>query len=117
MRSQGFRWRADPRRPGVEIKSLGTFTEYGTSVALWRLAPGATLASEVLDAPELRCVLSGETTYAGKALGHLGCYYIPEGLRTEPISSAPGAELLVFTLPMYARALWEQVKAQAAVAA
>ena len=54
IRPQGFRWMPDPARPGVEMKNLGAFTEYGTSVALWRLAPGAVIPSEVLEAPQLR---------------------------------------------------------------
>ena len=107
IRPQGFRWMPDPARPGVEIKNLGAFTEYGTSVALWRLAPGAVIPSEVLEAPQLRCVLRGSTTYAGKEIGEKGCYYIPEGLRTNPIESRQGAEFLVYTLPMYVRATWE----------
>jgi hypothetical protein len=117
MRPKAFRWKPDPKRPGVEIKRLGTFTEYGTSVALWRLAPGTTIPSEVLDAPELRAVLRGDTTYAGKALGPLSCYYIPEGLPTEPIVTREGAELLVFTVPMYAKAAWEKAQAELAAAA
>lgn len=110
MRPQGFLWAPDPKHPGVEIKFLGDFTEYRTSVSLWRLAPGAVIPSQVLEAPELRCVLSGETHYDGKELGPLGCYYIPEGLRTAPIQSKGGAELLVLGIPMYARALWERAR-------
>ena len=108
MRPQGFRWRADPNRRGVEVKHLGSFTEFQTSVSLWRLAPGTTIPAEVLGAPEVRSVLRGSTTYDGKVLDTLGCYYIPEGQRTQEIHSPDGAELLVFTLPMYARATWEQ---------
>ncbi|HWA22376.1 MAG TPA: hypothetical protein VG735_08290 [Caulobacterales bacterium] len=116
MRPQGFRWLPDPRRPGVEIKRLGSFTEYGTSAALWRLAPGTVIAPEVLDAPEVRCVLSGETTYEGKVLDTRGCYYIPEGLRTAPIESRGGAEMIVFAIPIYARAAWEKLQEQVAAA-
>jgi mannose-6-phosphate isomerase-like protein (cupin superfamily) len=110
IRPQGFRWRADPRRPGVEIKHLGTFNEYGTSVALWRIEPGAVIASETLDAPQVRCVVRGATTYGGKKLDDKACYYIPEGIGTEPLASPDGAELLVFSIPMYARATWEKAK-------
>ncbi|HEX2802011.1 MAG TPA: cupin domain-containing protein, partial [Phenylobacterium sp.] len=45
MRPQAFRWTPDPARPGVEIKRLGTFNEHGTSVALWRVAPGTLIPS------------------------------------------------------------------------
>jgi hypothetical protein len=108
MRTEAFRWLPDLKRPGVEIKHLGSFTEFQTSAALWRLAPGTTIASEVLAAPEIRCVLRGSTSYDGKELDTHGCYYIPEGLRTKPIESVNGAEFLVFSIPMYARAMWEQ---------
>jgi hypothetical protein len=53
-------------------------------------------------------VLRGSTSYDGKELDTFGCYYIPEGLSTKPIQSPNGAELLVFTIPMYARAAWER---------
>lgn len=117
MRQQGFRWRADPKRPGVEIKRLGVFNEYGTSVSIWRLAPGTVIASETLDAPEVRCVLGGSTIYDGKLLDDKGCYYIPESLLTQPIESPEGAELLVVSLPMYARATWEKAQGRSQVAA
>ena len=43
-------------------------------------------------------------------LDNKACYYIPEGLTTSPIESPEGAELLVITVPMYARATWEKAK-------
>ena len=85
MRPQAFRWLPDPKRQGVEIKPLGVFNEFRTGVALWRIAPGTTMPSEVLDAPELRCVISGETVYDGKVIDQRGRYYIPEGVATKPI--------------------------------
>jgi mannose-6-phosphate isomerase-like protein (cupin superfamily) len=107
MRPKGFRWMPDAKRPGVQVKHLGAFNEYGTSVALWRIAPGTVMASEVLSAPQVRSVVSGSTFYEGRELGHLACYYIPESLPTSPIESPQGAELLVITVPMYVRATWE----------
>ncbi len=116
MRPQAFRWIADPKRPGVEVKHLGVFNEYRTGVALWRIAPGAVIPSEVLEAPQLRCVVKGETVYEGKVIDEKGCYYIPEGVATQPITSSNGAELLVYTLPMYAKATWEKAKQRRAAA-
>jgi hypothetical protein len=110
MRPQALRWIADPHRPGVEIRHMGSFTEFQTAVALWRIAPGTTIPSEILAAPELRCVLSGDTVYDGKELDRNGCYYIPENISTDPLHSRGGAELLVFTLPMYAIATWEKMR-------
>jgi hypothetical protein len=110
MRPKGFRWMPDPQRPGVEVKHLAAFNEYGTSVALWRIAPGAVIAPEVLAAPQVRCVVTGSTVYEGRELDNKACYYIPEGLTTSPIESPEGAELLVITVPMYARNTWEKAK-------
>jgi hypothetical protein len=110
MRPKGFRWMADPHRPGVEVKPLGAFNEYGTSAALWRIAPGTVIASEVLSAPQVRCVVTGGTIYEGRELDNKACYYIPEGVPTSPIESPGGAELLVITVPMYARATWDRAK-------
>jgi len=113
MRPEAFHWTSVPARAGVEIKHLGSFTEFGTTVSLLRLAPGAVIPEEVLAAPELRCVLRGDTVYDGKELDTNGCYYIPENIRTKPIKSVHGAEILVIAIPMYAQATWTKVKAQA----
>ncbi len=40
VRPQGFQWRKHPKHPGVEVKNLGSFHEYGTAISIWRLAPG-----------------------------------------------------------------------------
>ena len=61
-------------------------------------------------APELRCVLIGDTVDDCKELDRNGCYYIPENISTDPLHSRGGAELLVFTLPMYAIATWEKMR-------
>jgi mannose-6-phosphate isomerase-like protein (cupin superfamily) len=114
MRPKGFRWIPDWRRPGVEVKYLGTFNEYRTSVALWRIEPGTVIAPEVLSAPQVRCVVSGGTVYEGRELDNKACYYIPEEVATSPIESPGGAELLVITVPMYARAAWEKAKEERA---
>jgi hypothetical protein len=111
MRPEAFQWTSVPARSGVEIKHLGSFTEFGTTVSLLRLAPGAVIPEEVLVAPELRCVLRGDTVYDGKELDTNGCYYIPENIRTKPIKSVHGAEILVIAIPMYAQATWAQARA------
>jgi mannose-6-phosphate isomerase-like protein (cupin superfamily) len=115
MRPPAFGWIPDLTRPGVEIKHLGSFTEYETSISLWRLAPGTVIPGQVLAAPELRCVLRGDTVYDGKRLDINSCYYIPEGLHTKPIESVYGAEILAIAIPKYARANW--AREQAGIAA
>ena len=117
VRPQGFQWRKHPKHPGVEVKNLGSFHEYGTAISIWRLAPGTVIAPEVIDAPEVRCVIAGETHYEGRLLDDKSTYYIPEGVRTSPIESPKGAELLVFSLPMYAKAAWDKAHGRDTVAA
>jgi hypothetical protein len=117
MKSASYRWVDDASRPGLRIKHLGTFTEYQTQVALWQLAPGTVLAPQTLSAPEVRFVLSGDTIYAGKELGTHSCYYIPDGEQTVALEARGGAELLVISLPMYVRAVWEQASNRKLVAA
>ena len=82
-----------------------------------QLAPGTVVAPEVLDAPEVRCVIAGETHYEGRLLDDKSTYYIPEGVQTSPIESPKGAELLVFSLPMYAKAAWDKAHGRETVAA
>ena len=117
VRPQGFQWRKHPKHPGVEVKNLGSFHEYGTAISIWRLAPGTVIAPEVIDAPEVRCVIAGETHDEGRLLDDKSTYYLPEGVRTSPIESPKGAELLVFSLPMYAKAAWDKAHGRDTVAA
>jgi mannose-6-phosphate isomerase-like protein (cupin superfamily) len=112
MKSAAFKWVPDTRRPEVEVKHLGTFNEYRTSLAEWRLQPGTLLMGERLEAPEFRFVLRGEVIYAGKELPQYSCLYIPGGVDTQPLESRGGTELLVIAVPMYVRETWERVHRQ-----
>jgi hypothetical protein len=92
-------------------------TEYRTSVVLWSLAAGASLPSEVLAAPQIRFVVSGEIIYDGKELPAHSCLYIPDDLATEHLETRQGAELLVMTLPMYVASVWQEGRTRGAVTA
>jgi hypothetical protein len=116
MRPDAFRWIPDAHRHGLHKKSLGSFSEYQTSVALWSVAPGGGIPSEVLDAPQIRFVLSGEVIYDGKELPQYSCMYIPEGLATQHLETRLGAELVVITLPMYVAGVWQHARSAEAVA-
>ena len=116
MKPDAFKWLPDALRRGLEIRSLGTFNEYRTSLAEWRLAPGAVLPPERVPAPEFRYVLKGEVVYGGKTLPARSVLYIPDGRLTEPLESRGGAELLVITVPMYVEAVWRQAREGLAVA-
>lgn len=102
MKSAHYAWLPDPRRRGVEVKTLGSFTEYQTTVALLRLAPGSRLDGEKLTAPQLRYVLSGTVEYSGQAYPAGSCFWVPAGTPSPPLDSSAGAELYAVTIPRYA---------------
>lgn len=102
MKSPRYEWLTDPRGHGVEVKTLGSFTEHQTTVALLRLAAGARLDGEKLAAPQLRYVLSGTIEYGEQAYPAGSCFWLPAGARLLPLDSAAGAELYAVTIPRYA---------------
>ncbi len=101
MKPDHFAWLPDPCRPGLEVKRLGSFTEYGTSATLLRFRPGATIESDSLVAPELRYVLTGALSYSGQEYPAGSCLYLQASQPIGPIASPDGAELYVLTLPMF----------------
>jgi hypothetical protein len=109
IKPEGFRWLLDLVRRGLEVRPLGTFNEYRTSLSQWRLSPGAVIPSGTLAAPEFRFVLKGEVTFGGKRLPVRGAAYIPDGIETGILESRDGAEILVISVPMYAASLWRQI--------
>ena len=109
FKPEGFRWLPDLVRRGLEVRRLGTFNEYRTSLSQWRLSPGAVIPSGTLAAPEFRFVLKGEVTFGGKTLSVRGAAYIPDGIETGILESRDGAEILVISVPMYAASLWRQI--------
>ncbi len=102
MKSSHYKWLPDPRRRGVEVKTLGTFTKYQTTVALLRLVPGSRLDGEDLAAPQLRYVLTGTVQYGGQAYPAGSCFWVPAGAPSLPLDSTVGAELYAVTIPRYA---------------
>jgi ChrR-like protein with cupin domain len=102
MKSSHYEWLPDPRGRGVEVKALGSFTEYQTTVALLRLAAGSRLDSEKLAVPQLRYVLSGTIEYGGQAYPAGSCFWVPAGAPSAPLDSTAGAELYTVTIPRYA---------------
>jgi mannose-6-phosphate isomerase-like protein (cupin superfamily) len=117
MKPEGFRWVPDPKRPGLDVKKLGTFNEYSTSLSQWRLAPNTVLPGEMLAAPQLRFVIRGEVSYGGKQLPERSAICVPDGVKSEPLETRNGAEILVIDVPMYVASVWQQVREQAAAQA
>jgi len=102
MRSGSYEWLADQRHPGIDVKTLGCFTEHQTSVSLIRIAPGAHLDTKKLTAPQIRYVLSGTVACDGREYPPGSCFWIPAGASSHLLSSLTGAELYAVSLPRYA---------------
>ena len=102
MRSSSYEWLADARHPGIDVKTLGCFTEHQTAVMLIRIAPGAHVDSRRLAAPQLRYVLSGTVVLGEKEFPPGSCLWIPAGAPSQPLSTLTGAELYAVSLPRYA---------------
>jgi hypothetical protein len=110
IKPNGFRWVPDARRPGLEVKRLGTFNEYSTGLAQMRLGPNTVLPSEKLAAPEFRFVLSGDVLFGGKQLSERSAIYIPDGVESGPFESRAGAEILAISVPMYVAPVWARAR-------
>ena len=102
MIGSNYRFLPDRRRPGVEVKHMGTFNELRTSVAMLRLAPGAVLKGGEQHDTELRYLIEGSTTYGGKSWSEGAYMHIPAGAITQDMGSAEGATFFTITLPMVA---------------
>lgn len=102
MKSLHYEWLPDPGRRGVEVKTLGSFTEYQTTVALMRLAAGSRLDGENVAAPQLRYVLTGAVERGGQVYPAGSCFWVPAGALSLPLDSTAGAELFAVTIPRYA---------------
>ena len=95
-----FRWIPDRRRPGIETKHLGTFTELRSSIDLMRL--GASSAIDAMaDAHAQLCFVTEGSIQIGDRTWASGTYlYIPTGATAPAMRSASGATILTITLPM-----------------
>jgi hypothetical protein len=102
MRSAAYEWLADPRHPGIDVKSLGSFTEQQTAVTLIRIAPGAHVDGKKPAAPQIRYVLSGTVEYDGRPYPPGSCFWLPARVPPQLLSSMTGAELWAVSLPRYA---------------
>jgi hypothetical protein len=102
MRSGSYEWLADQRHPGIDVKTLGCFTEHQTSVSLIRISAGAHLDTKRLAAPQIRYVLSGIVSCDGQEYPPGSCFWFPAGSSSHPLGSITGAELYAVSLPRYA---------------
>ncbi|MDR7084716.1 quercetin dioxygenase-like cupin family protein [Arthrobacter ginsengisoli] len=82
---------------GTATKNVGVFNEYGTSISMVKLAPGASAGIGSADRTAVAFVLSGEATSGEAALGTWGA-----ALADHEIVSLTGvteSEIVVVTLP------------------
>jgi hypothetical protein len=102
MIADNYRWVPERKRPGVETKHMGTFTELRTAVGFFRLAPGARIDAGRQDDAELRYLLEGSMAYGGRTWGPGTHMYVRPGARLDALSSDAGATFFTITLPMVA---------------
>ena len=99
MNPANFAWMPDRAAAGVARKVLGSFTERGTALALWRLDAGARLARGEDGTRLLLFALAGAGEAAGEAWEKHAAFQIEPGERAVIAATAP-AELLEIALPM-----------------
>jgi hypothetical protein len=102
MLAKNYRFWPDRRRPGVEVKHLGTFSEARTGIGFLRLLPGAELKAGPQEDAELRYLLEGSCSYDGKTWNAGTYMFLPNGAAVKDLRSEQGATFFVITLPMLA---------------
>ncbi len=102
MTGERYRFLPDRKRPGLEVKHLGSFSEFRTGIALHRLRPGAALAPWRQEDAEIRYLLDGRCAMAG-GCGPRGPYFfLPPDAEVAAMDSDAGATLYVIWLAMIA---------------
>ena len=114
MLSDQYRFMPDRKRPGVEVKHLGTFNELRTGVGFLRLKPGATLKGGTQEDAEIRFLLEGSVDYQGKTWGSGTYFYIPNDAEMADLRSSEGATFFTITLPMIAEIAAQRTATQQA---
>jgi len=103
MEPKNYRWVVDRKRPGVETKHLGTFTERCTGIGFFRLAPGASMPAERQDEAEIRYLVEGSVNYGGKTWNENTYFFIPPGADVGALNSTTGGTFFTISLPMIAQ--------------
>ncbi|MGH6675789.1 MAG: cupin domain-containing protein, partial [Xanthobacteraceae bacterium] len=102
MLAENCRFWPDRKRPGIEVKHLGTFSEARTGISFLRLLPGASIEAGVQEDAELRYLLEGSFEFDGKSWGEGTYMFVPNGAAVKDLRSQNGATFFVITLPMLA---------------
>ena len=104
MLPERFDWLQHPSLTGIELKTLGRFTEFGTAIGFLRVAPGSTLVAEAQPDATIHYLLEGSVTHSGKAWPEGTFFSTGPGLPRESMNSPSGATFLSITLPIQAMA-------------
>jgi hypothetical protein len=99
MNSNDYRWMPLDGVPGVEEKSLGTFTDCAIRCARYKIDPGATLAAA---GRGVYLVLSGAGTVEREPLRALTAVYLDTGERAS-FRATETADVVLMGLPEIAR--------------
>ncbi|HEY2530740.1 MAG TPA: cupin domain-containing protein [Xanthobacteraceae bacterium] len=102
MLAKNYRFWPDRKRPGIDIKHLGTFSEARTGISFLRLTPGAELKGGEQQDTELRYLVEGSFAYDGKTWGEGSYMFVPNGTAAKDLQSEQGATFFVINLPMLA---------------
>jgi hypothetical protein len=102
MLAKNYRFWPDRRRPGIEIKHLGSFSEARTGIGFLRLTGGAEIKGGEQEDAELRYLLQGSVVYDGRTFGEGTYMFLPNGAPVKDLRSENGATFFVITLPMLA---------------
>lgn len=102
MLAKNYRFWPDRKRPGIEVKHLGTFSEARTGISFLRLTPGAGLNGGEQEDAELLFLLEGTVRYGDRPLGEGTYMFLPNGADVKPLRSDSGATFFVITLPVLA---------------
>jgi hypothetical protein len=103
MTPANFEWIPENDNSGVDRKLLGSFTERGTRIEMFRLADAAAITLSAPYARLLIFALSGPERSNGDDWGKHSAWQIEAG-ETTRIKAPERSEFLVITLPMLARA-------------
>jgi len=74
------------------------------------LRPGATLAAGEQEDAEIRFLLEGSVSYAGKSCVEGTYFYLPNGAHTETMRTREGATFFTISLPMIAEIAAERAR-------
>ncbi|MFM9966824.1 MAG: hypothetical protein ACKVQK_00260 [Burkholderiales bacterium] len=100
MLSDCFGWMRDLKRPGVEMRHMGSFGELRTEIGMLRLNAGAVIEEGVQTEAEIRYLLEGSVGYGGQTWPVGTFFYLPNGAHREVLSAADNAKFFCIALPM-----------------